>query len=196
MVRTYLERKDKDKGKEKKKLTLVQPQPNKDKTTQNFLASQHFDGGKKEKPARPHNWSSFLKEFLSPVSMGRTPAEQLQRQAMAPHERFRLEANDLIVKKVNCSPAERQKAQEELHHGVWDISKYLTDFSIMKNLRSLFFLLRRGYVLFLHPPPTCHTPVRPPDCPVSLFGPWEFKAGLFGAAQCALTPCNEISSCY
>lgn len=57
MVRTYLERKDKDKGKEKekKKLTLVQPQPNKDKTTQNFLASQHFDGGKKEKPARPHN---------------------------------------------------------------------------------------------------------------------------------------------
>lgn len=93
MVRTYLERKDKDKGKEKKKkLTPVQPQPNKDKTTQNFLASQHFDGGKKEKPARPHNWSSFLKEFLSPVSMGRTPAEQLQRQAMAPHERFRLEA--------------------------------------------------------------------------------------------------------
>lgn len=48
------------------------------------------------------------------------------------------EANNLIVKKVNCSPAERQKAQEELRHGVWDISKYLTDFSIMKNLRPFF----------------------------------------------------------
>lgn len=32
-------------------------------------------------------------------------------------------------------PAERQKAQEELRHGVWDISKYLTDFSVLKNLR-------------------------------------------------------------
>lgn len=112
-----------------------------------------WEGGKKEKPARPHNWSGFLKEFLSPVSMGRTPAEQLQRQAMAPHERFLPgggEANDLIAKKVNCFPAERQKAQEELHHGVWDISKYLTDFSIMKKPPSSFFFLRRGFVF----PPT------------------------------------------
>lgn len=105
------------------------------------------------------------------------------------------EANDLIVKKVNCSPAERQKAQEELHHGVWDISKYLTDFSIMKNLRPLFFFFFFREVLFFHPPPTRHTPIRPPDWPVSLFGPWEFKAGPLGAAQCVLTPCNEISSC-
>lgn len=101
------------------------------------------------------------------------------------------EANNLIVKKVNCSPAERQKAQEELRRGVWDISKYLTDFTIMKNLRP--FLGSRE-VLFFHPPPTRHTPIRPPDWPVSLFGPWEFKASPLGAAQCALTPCNEISS--
>lgn len=36
---------------------------------------------KEEKPARPLNWSGFLKEFLSPVSMGRTPEEQLQRKS-------------------------------------------------------------------------------------------------------------------
>lgn len=41
-------------------------------------------------------------------------------------------------------------------------------------------------------PPSRHTPSRaPPDWPVSLFGPREFK----GAAQCAPTPCNEISGC-
>lgn len=68
--------------------------------------------------------------------MGRTPEEQLHRRAMAPHERFGLEAGEadhLIVKKVNCLPLlKSQKAQEEQHHGVWDTSKYLTDFSRMK----------------------------------------------------------------
>ena len=201
------QQRQKGEGEKKKK---DQTKSNKDKKKKKkkshpnvfFGTSFEGEGGKKEKPARPHNWSGFLKEFLSPVSMGRTPAEQLQRQAMAPHERFLPgggEANDLIAKKVNCFPAERQKAQEELHHGVWDISKYLTDFSIMKKKNppsslSLFFF-SSGEVLFFLPPPTRHTPIRPPDWPVSLFGPREFKASLLGAAQCALTPCNEISSC-
>ena len=62
--------------------------------------------------------------------------------------------------------------------------------------KPFFFLLIGGKeVLFFHPPPTCHTPIRPPDWPVSLFRPSEFKASPLGAAQCALTPCNEISSC-
>lgn len=78
----------------------------------------------------------FFFFVLSPVSMGRTPEEQLHRRAMAPHERFGLEAGEadhLIVKKVNCfPPLKSQKAQEEQHHGVWDTSKYLTDFSRMK----------------------------------------------------------------
>lgn len=156
-------------------------------------------GGKKEKPARPHNWSSFLKEFLSPVSMGRTPAEQLQRQAMAPHERFRLEAGRRTTwswRKSIVPPLKGKKPRRSCtmvcgtYQNIWQTS------ALWKTFALFFFLLRRGHVLFLHPPPTCHTPVRPPDCPVSLFGPWEFKAGLFGAAQCALTPCNEISSCY
>lgn len=60
---------------------------------------------------------------------------------------------------------------------------------------SVLFFFSSGEVLFFLPPPTRHTPIRPPDWPVSLFGPREFKASLLGAAQCALTPCNEISSC-
>lgn len=91
--------------------------------------------------------------------MGRTPAEQLQRQAMAPHERFCLEAGRRTTwsrRKSIVFPAERQKAQEELHHGVWDISKYLTDFSIMKKPPSLFFFVFPSH----HRPVTL--PIRPP----------------------------------
>lgn len=76
--------------------------------------------------------------FLSAVSMGRIPAEQLPRKLMAPHESFCLEAGRRQLDRGESqlsSPAGRPKAQEELHPGVWDISKYLTDFSIMKTFR-------------------------------------------------------------
>lgn len=76
-------------------------------------------------------------------------------------------------KSIVFPPAERQRAQEEQRRGVWDTSKYLTDFSDVKTLR----------------PATLPAPP-PPDRPASLSGPRQFK----GAAQCAPTPCNEISS--
>lgn len=99
-------------------------------------------GEKKEKPARPHNWSSFLKEFLSPVSMGRTPAEQLQRQAMAPHERFCLEAGRRTTwswRKSIVFPLKGKKPRRSCtmvcgtYQNIWQTS------ALWKNLRPPFF---------------------------------------------------------
>lgn len=103
------------------------------------------------------------KAFLSPVSMGRTPAEQLQQLAKAPHERLWPGGGGRGGERLHreqsqlSSSAECQKAQEELRRGAGDISKYLTDFShiLKKTLRPYSFLF--------FPPTTdpSHFPIRP-----------------------------------
>lgn len=77
-----------NKGKKiKPSQTAAQQRKEKKKTTKKFLVSQE------KRNLQGHTTEvAPSKGFLSPVSMGRTPAEQLQRQAMAPHERFCLEA--------------------------------------------------------------------------------------------------------
>lgn len=77
-----------------------------------------------------------------------------------------------MLKKVNCSPAERPEAQEELHHGAWDISQYLTDFSIMKNL---FFYLG-GFVFAASRPVSL--PSGPLTAPCHCLGPQSSKRAL------------------
>lgn len=104
------------------------------------------------------------------------------------------EANHVTAKEVNCSQSERQKSQEELHHGAWDRSKYLTDFNIMKIFFPPFLQGGGVFCFSARRRPVTH-PSGPLSAPVSLFEPREFKAGPLGAAQCALTPCNEISGC-
>lgn len=75
----------------------------------------------------------------------------------------------MIVKKINCSLAERQESQEEQHHGVWDISKYLTDFSI--------FSIHRGGG-FVFPLAADLSPShQAPSLPRVIVWPPEFKAG-------------------
>lgn len=101
----------------------------KDQTSPKFLASQVLveRKGAEEEPARSHQRPQRL---LLPGVHGK---EQLRRRAVAPHESFCPEANDSTVKKVNCfGAAERRAAGERRRHGVWDTSKRLTDFSIMK----------------------------------------------------------------
>lgn len=153
------------------KTNRVKSQPNKEK-------KKVSREPRKEKPARPH-WSEVAssKGFLSPVSMGRTPAEQLQRQAMAPHERFRLQAGRRTTWSRRQSIVfPRWKAKSPGGAAPWCVGHL-----------KIFDRLQRS-----EKPPSRHSPSRaPPDWPVSLFGPREFK----GAAQCAPTPCNEISGC-
>lgn len=128
-----------------------QPQPNKEKSF--FRAKFWMRGGKKRETCEATQLKWLPQRVFIPGVHGKNPS---RTAAMASHgSSWKVlpgggEANNLIVKKVNCSPAERQKAQEELHHGAWDISKYLTDFSIMKNLRPFFWGGRGGFVF----PPT------------------------------------------
>lgn len=174
-----------------KRSNQVKPQPNKEKKRKNDQKVSCEP--RKEKPARPHNWSGSLKGFFIPGVHGKNPSGTA---ATASHgSSWKVlpgggEANDLIAKKVNCFFLLKGKKPRRsctmvcgTYQNIWQTS------ALWKNLRPFSFLF--------FPPTTdpSHSQSGPPDWPVSLFGPCEFKAGPLGAAQCALTPCNEISSC-
>lgn len=130
-------------------------------TSQRFLWTEKFVGRKERRNL--HVASS--KARLAAVSMGRTPAEQLQRQAMAPHERFLPEGGGgqgLDGEESQLFPRWKAKRSSTVVCGtrqnIWQTSAlWKTFFGESKEGE------RR--VLFIHPPPTCHAPITPPPWP-------------------------------
>lgn len=147
------------------------------KTTVKFPVSQHSMGGQtKWEPA----------SGSSPSVHGKKPGRTAAAAAMAPHERFRPEAGRRTTWSWRKSIVPSLKGRNPRRSSTMVCGTYQNIWQT-----SAFFPFIEEEVLFFRSPPTCHPPIRPPHCPVSLFGPQSSKR----AAQCALTPCNEISSC-
>lgn len=173
--------------KEKKKKD--QTQSNKEKTTKKFLVSQVLDERKKKRNLQGHTTEVASSKSFYP----RCPWEEPQRNScngkpwlLMKGFAWRRGGERLDREESQLFP--RWKAKSPGGAAPWCVGH-------IKIFDRLQHYEKPPSFLFFLPPPTRHTPIRPPDWPVSLFGPREFKAGPLGAAQCALTPCNEISSC-
>lgn len=142
------------KAKDKKN---IKSSPTKKKSS---LWAKFWMRAEKEKPARPHNWSGFLKGFWSPVSMGRTPAEQLQRQVMAPHERFCLEAGRRTTWSWRKSIVPLLKGKEPRRSCTMVCGTYQNIWQTSVLWKTFFW---RGTVLFS----THHRPVTLPSGPLT-----------------------------